>query len=416
MKSEDLFRAIGAVEESRLARSELAVSRPPVAAQKKKNVKKTRISAGRILRNILAAALIVSLVGITAYAAVGYLIFDSPNDMVTYLFGDKTGFDHQDAAAWTDPEKPGSVYEAPGHDRVPADEELAASEAAPLVSPVGQSISWKGYTLTVDANLYDEVTKCGILTYTLENPEGIKPYQTQANGEISFPDGEIVDFSQYGKSYLIREKTTSTKLTAAYYYQLRNPNTTDLVLTFYQWAAISPAEAGPLLDQFIQEAKAEIPLEEAMADMKQRLGEDYAEYVKDMTPEQLEQAAYFETAHQKFTAQYTCPDTITIPAQSLGEMSHITLGGGAVTVSPIAMYIDTTRIEDYPSSFVSVTKLRFTDGTEYVVCGDNTANYVFAVSGSTQDDVTYLFNRMVDVTEITSVTLDGGIELTVDQP
>jgi len=414
MKSEDLFRAIGAVEESRLARSELTV--PSGETRKEKNMKKTHISAGRILRNLLVAALILSLVGITAYAAVGYLIFDSPNDMVAYLFGDETGFDHKDATTWTDPEKPGSVYENPGYDRIPVDEGLAASEAAPLVSPVGQSISWKGYTLTVDANLYDEVTKCGILTYTLENPAGIKPYEVQPNGEFYFPDGDIVDCSQYGKSFLIQDKTTSTKLTAAYYYQLRDPQTRDLVLTFYQWAAVSPTEVDSLLAQFTQEAKAEIPLDQAIADMKQQLGDGYDEYVKDMTPDQLEQAAYFEPAYRKFEAEYTCPDSITIPEQSLGEMRHVTLGGGAATVSPIAMYIDTTQIGNYPNDFVAVAKLRFTDGTEYVVCGDDTANYAFAVSGSTQDDVTYLFNRMVDVTKIASLTLDSGIELTVDKP
>ena len=59
---------------------------------------------------------------------------------------------------WTDPEKPGSLYENPGFDRVPVDEALAETEVAPMVSPVGQSISWNGYTLRVDANLYDPAT------------------------------------------------------------------------------------------------------------------------------------------------------------------------------------------------------------------------------------------------------------------
>ena len=104
------------------------------------------------------------------------MIFDSPQDMISGLFGDKTGYDHKNVTHFTDPEKPGEVYDIPAYDRVPVDESVAASEAVPLVSPVGQSISWEGYTLTVDANMYDQVTKCGVLTYTLENPDGIADY------------------------------------------------------------------------------------------------------------------------------------------------------------------------------------------------------------------------------------------------
>ncbi|MDO5154235.1 MAG: hypothetical protein Q4D50_12890 [Eubacteriales bacterium] len=415
MNREDIFLAIGAVEESRLARCDLAVQGPShVKHEEEPAMKKRKISAGRIVRNILVAALILSMVSMTAYAAVGYLIFDSPSEMLTSIFGDKTGYDHKDVTHWTDPEKPDKTYDNPAYDRVPADEDVVASEAAPLVSPVGQSISWKGYTLTVDANLYDEVTQCGILTYTIENPDGLPHYEIGENGEVWFPGGEIVDCNQYGKSYLIQDKTTSTKLTAAYYYQLRYPNTTDLVLTFCQWAAISHSEVNSLLEKYIEEVKTEMTLEEAMADLKQRFGDGYDEYVKDMTQEQLEYAAYFWPAYQKLDAQYTCPDVITIPEQALGEMSHVTLADGSITISPIAMCIDIAGIQDYPSENNEVAKIRFEDGTEYLIRDDNTANYIFAVGSSGKQDVTYMFNRMIDVNEIASVILDNGLAFSVN--
>lgn len=60
----------------------------------------------------------------------------------------------------------------------------------------------------------------------------------------------------------------------------------------------------------------------------------------------------------------------------------------------------------------TVTKIRFKDGTEYLVRDDNTANYMFAV-GNTGRDVTFLFNRMIDINEISSVILDGGLEFSV---
>ena len=43
---------------------------------------------------------------------------------------------------------------------------------------------------------------------------------------------------------------------------------------------------------------------------------------------------------------------------------------------------------------------------------DATANYMFAV-GNTDREVTFLFNRMIDLNAISSVILDGGLEFPV---
>ena len=150
MTREDLFLAIGQVESSRLSRSELS-------SLQTEEDKLMYTKPKRTMRNLLIAAVIVSMLAVTAYAAAGYLLFDSPEEMISAIFGDKTGFDH--AAAGDILDKDGNVLAVRArHDRVPADEEVVASEAAPLVEAVGQSISWGGYTLTVDANLYDSVT------------------------------------------------------------------------------------------------------------------------------------------------------------------------------------------------------------------------------------------------------------------
>ena len=60
----------------------------------------------------------------------------------------------------------------------------------------------------------------------------------QENGQITFPVGENLGINQYGYSYIIPDQSTDTKLTAAYYYRLDNPESTDLVLSFTQWAPI----------------------------------------------------------------------------------------------------------------------------------------------------------------------------------
>lgn len=301
MKREDLFAAIGQVESSRLARSELEMTNPSPVEQEEPNMTKKRISTGRIIRNLLAAAIILSMLGITAYAVAGYVIFDSPQDMLTSIFGDQTGYDHKDVTHWTDPEKPGEIYDTPAYDRVPVDEEVMQSEAAPLVSPVGQSISWKGYTLTVDANMYDKVTKCGVLTYTIENPDGLPHYEVANNGEVWFPEGEIVDINQYGYSYVIKDQSTQNKLTATYYYRLSDRGSGTLELTIYQWAIISPNETDQILKGLIEQAKQEVAPEEAIEMLKAEIGkENYETYAASVTQEQLEDAAYFQIANAKF--------------------------------------------------------------------------------------------------------------------
>ena len=403
MTREDLFLAIGMMEESRLQRSELEVT---VTERKtKKN--------GRIFRNFLIAAIIVSILAVTAYAVAGYLIFESPQAMITAIFGDKTGYDHKGVTTWTDPEKPGSLYENPGFDRVPVDEALVETEVAPMVSPVGQSISWNGYTLRVDANLYDPATKCGVLTYTLENPEGIGGYETEENGKVWFTGFAPVSFNQYGYDYVIEDQCTETKFTAAYYYQLRYADDTDFVIEFTEGATVTKEEYEQLLSDKKEEIRRTVPEEEAIALKQQQLGDQLQWYLDTYTREEIIESGYTDMAYEQMEDIETCPDKIVIPEKSLGEMSNITLADGDITISPIAMYLDMTDWSDYPESYNALCIIRFVDGTEYVVRDETHENYMFAVGNGERNDVNYMFNRIIDVNEITSVVLDGGIEISV---
>ena len=415
MTKEDLFLAIGQVEESRLARSELAVQDPSAVSDKEEPVmKKKSVSSGRIVRNILVAAIIISMLAVTAYAAVGYLIFDNPQDMITAIFGDKTGFDH--AARGEVLDKDGNILAVQyRHDRVPADEEVVAQEAAPLVESVQRSLSWADYTLTIDANLYDAATKCGLVTYTLENPNGVE-YDLYSNGEIS----DVVNFGQYGKKYIIQGKSTPTCLAATYYYQLRNPENTDLEITFSQWTAISFEEYLQLFKDTKAQLKQEISEEEVINHVKEQMGEDYAKMEAETPIESIVEQGYDGLAYERMGVldgeydQYICKDSITIAENTQSAMSSISLGAGAVRISPIAMTIQVEKIEGFPNSFLNLTKILFADGTEYVVKDENTLNYVFAVADSETEETTFMFNRILDVQEVTSVIVDGNIELTVD--
>lgn len=410
MKAEELFLAIGEVESSRLTRSEPTAARPSgQKEQEEPKMKKRNVS--RILRNLLVAALIVSALAVTAYAVAGFVIFDSPQDMISSLFGDRTGYDHKDVTHFTDPEKPGEVYDIPAYDRVPVDESVAASEAVPLVSPVGQTISWQGYTLTVDANMYDQVTKCGVLTYTLEKPDGIPSYALQENGQITFP-AEILDINQYGYSYIIPDQSTDTKLTAAFYYQLDNPESTDLVLSFTQWAVISYSDFQELWKQTKEQVKQEFSEDEVIEQLKQALGDEYEEVASAVSREEIVDSGYESLVNERLKGRFDCPEKITIPEKALGEMSNLTLADGNIRVSPIAICVDTREMRGYPDGHIERVKICFKDGTEYVVRDKNVANYMFAV-GYTDEDITLMFNRMIDVNEIASIVLDGDVEFSV---
>ena len=412
MKREDLFLAIGQVESSRLERSELAVPSREPEEDKTMNVRPRRI-----FRNLLIAAVIVSLLTVTAYAAVGYLIFESPEDMISALFGDKTGFDHSDGSI-TPFEDGINIIVEPTFDRVPVDEKNMEEEAVPLVETVGQSITWEGYTLTVDANLYDSVTKCGLITYILENPKGLD-YSLQSTGEVWFPGGEVVNFSQYGYSYIIQDKSTDTKLTATYYYQIRDRESTDLEISFSQWSEMTIQEYRQWFADTKQQLKQEVSEEAAYEYVRQLTGEDFPLLEAENSRETIIEWGYDDMAYERMGVleeddQERCPEKITISTSESSEMSSITLGNGAVTMSPVAMCTDIAKIGNYPRSFVDVAKIQFADGTEYVVKDGYTLNYVFNVQSSGGTDVTFMFNRMIDVKEVTSIILDGGIELTVD--
>lgn len=445
MKREDLFLAIGEVEGSRLLRSELTVQEPSdVVTKEESDMKKKRVNVGRIIRNILVAALIISMLGVTAYAVGGFIIFDSPEEMLTSIFGDQTGFDH--AARGEILDKDGNLIAMqPRHDRVPVDETVVAEDVAPYVSPVGQSISWNGYTLTVDAFMYDSTTQCGLLTYTLENPDGLD-YSLQSTGEVWFPSGEILEFSQYGYSYIMQEKTTDTKLAATYYYQLRDMESTDLVIGFTQWASITQEEINQKIADIKQQLRQEISEEEAYEFQKQYYGTEWEWFEANRTKEEIIDAGYEVLAYERLDEAVTCPDKITVYCPEESAMDHVTLGNGSVTISPITFMIDITDLEYLHTNSVGDKRIHaenvqtvticYSDGTEYIVRGEGVDNTLFGkidlsegaelvevpmsdggymteVVNGHYSILTYMFNRIIDVDKVESVIVNG-VELPVD--
>lgn len=170
-------------------------------------------------RLLIAAAIATCLLATTAFAYVGFTRYENPMELLGTFFGSEE--------ARTDPGQ--IVHETyydleydlvqPTVEHVPLDEALAEEQVAPYISDVGNSVTYRDYTLTVEAHLYDSATDCGIIYYTLENPNGVSGYQLQYDGEVWWPGGELIVVNNaHGKNYIISDETTDTKLSVAHYY------------------------------------------------------------------------------------------------------------------------------------------------------------------------------------------------------
>lgn len=409
MRAEELFQAIGQVESSRLLRSELTVQAPHATAGKAK----------RVLRNLLIAAILTSMLAVTAYAVGGFLIFDNPQQMLTAIFGDKTGFDHKGVTDIENPGKPESPIKSPAYDRVPVDETVLQEDIVPHVSAVGKSISWNGYTLTVDAQMHDSTTGCGLITYSIYHPNTFPEYKLQANGEIWFPGGELLDFGEYGESYIIQEKTTDSVLAATYYYRLGTFEEESFDITFRGLSdGMSREEFMKKLEAEVELVKAEYTEAEILEYLKEKLGDAYEEALEYDSEEGLIAMGYNEIAYPRVENRYTCQDKIIVDCRGLGALDHVTLANEGVIVTPICIQVDTTDMDflhagrPYISSdSIDTLTLHYTDGTDYPIWGEGLDNTLFALNAEKEpngDHVlgVYMFNRIIDVENVVSVTIN----------
>lgn len=446
MTAEELFAAIGQVDEDRLAGTEDSSD-----FENQEDMTMKTKKAGRVLRNLLIAAVVVSMLAVTAFATTGFLLYDSPSQMIAAIFGDQTGYDHKGITTWQDSEKT-ETYQSPAYDRVEADPTVVEQDIVPYVSPVGQSIQWDGYTLSIDSLLYDSATHCGILTYTMENSEGITGYQVGNDGEVwNFP----VSFNQYSKDYIIREKTTDTRLAVtSYFYYRASAGTDPMEITFSQWLRVTPGpEYQAMIMELLEQIKQEYTPEEAVAAYIAEHGQDsYDELTKTETPERLRDQCYGVIWAKRLEELYSCPEKIVITPDPESSLRCVTLADGAVTVTPMALQVDVETLDFLHTDIygdlridadnIRTLTIRYKDATEYPVFGENLSNTAFVLTNYPEDNVqtevfispeedplgqgyysaensknlsvmTLMFNRLIDIDQVASVVINGT-ELSLD--
>lgn len=426
MTRQQLFWAIGQVEESRLARTESSVEASQTG-NKEDFPMKNHTNPRRIARNLLIAAVIMSMLAVTAFAATGFLLYDSPSQMVAAIFGSSTGYDHRGITTWSDPQKPGSLYTNPAYDRVEADPTVVAEDIAPHVTPVGQSASWEGYTLTVDGVLYDSHSRCGFVTYILENPQGIRGYEVFENGKLNENDLPVRS-SLYGYPYILQEKTTDTRLAVTFYFRNLHKEK-NLVISFPTTEEPrTDEEIHAIMDALDARVRKDYTPDEAVANAIEKLGQaQFRDYRGELDETD---SAYAYLRFCLYQAEYEQRGAgVTVPLADT-TLTHATAGNGSVVVTPLCVQVDVTDLEflhrqEEDGVYISgdnvkTVALRFSDGSSYQVRNNTTDNTIFAIISSASDGeldtgnlLTLMFNRVVPVKEVTTVILNGT-ELKVD--
>ena len=309
----------------------------------------------RVVRIVFVAALLSSMLALTAVAYTGFVRYENPGEMLDAFFGEN-GYDYVEAETITYDKGDAGVaqWQAPAQDREPVDETLAQELIAPHISAVGQSICYGDYTMTIDAYSFETETNTALVYYTIENPNGVKGYALQPNGELWWPGGELVYCNQSMKSYIIPDKITQNQITLAGYISiLQSGRGEDIYLNFYS-------------------------------------NLDWNEFGK-----RVESAA-----------------GISLPVQNDTEgMDTIKLADGNIVISPMSIVIygkDLGLMNAADETRVQTLVIRYSDGTEYVVFADGIMNYAYGTMVQEPDGyVTYCLNRIVDLNNVATVVVDG---------
>lgn len=305
----------------------------------------------RFTRMLVIAAVITVMLATTAFAYVGFTQYESPIQMLDVFFGAEE-YTLEEGGTYTYQNAYGEDVEVtlPDEEKVPLDGELAGKDVAPYVSDVGKSITCQGDTLTVEAHLYDSATDCGVIYYKVENPDGVRGYKLQSDGEVRWPGVELVVMRGCsGKNYIIEEETTETCLSVAHYYCS--------VYEEYIEACFGAQEEGLMLPLTDGGGMGAITLAEG--DIK------------------------------------LSPISMLLNVEKMGFLCRHDTDG--------------TLLPPMVDSIRSLS-IRFRDGTEYIVDMDTDDQYIQNYTYSTQDmdnvTVRYTFNRLIDIDQVEAVIIN----------
>lgn len=302
---------------------------------------------------LVAAVLLVCALATTAFAYTGFVVYENPGQMLEALFGSGSEQEHKGKIYVDDV---GQTLIDPHFQREELDVEAAEEYVAPHIFEVGQSITHNGNTLTVDAASYDPTTQCGLIYVHLENPNGVPEYYLQTNGQLTWNGPSVIRSKVADITFFLDEvNSTDTKLTLAGYFHVSDYH----------------------------------------------LGTG-----KELT------ATIYMGEHSS--------NGISIPLAGVASMEHITLGNGGIQLSPIGLVVHGDKLGLLSGGWetlVDYVCIRYTDSSEYLVKDDTGAvptincarGYMEPGDGyeTNRKCVTYLLNRIVPLSDVTEVIVDG---------
>ena len=317
---------------------------------------------------LLAAVLIVFLMATTVFAYVGFIQYENPLQMLKTFYGNEEMESFAGGETYIDDkDKPYTVI-LPTIERVPLDEELA-QEVTPPIAAVGQSVSWGDYTLTIQAHQHDKNLGAGTIYYTVENPNGVKGWDTQFDGALWWPEGEIMFLQGCAwENYIISSETTDTKLSVACYYH-------------------------------------------GTERTEERSGMDSIEM------------CFYNTNNTIALPKYASEEETVALLSENGEIL-ISAIGMDVRIQDMAFLQYDTIIDpegdECPllnEALIDYVAVQFADGSEYVVYKDRDTEHISNCADSSiyqQDDIygdaiTYMFNRVIDPQKITAVVINETV-------
>ena len=329
----------------------------------------------------------------TALAAVSFTVYENPAAMLRAFFGENGEMHSDGIVEYSDDGK--LAVNLPGWNRVPVDETLADELITQYISAEIGSVSWGGYTLTVEANLYDPITESGLLYYTVENLDGVSGYGVEVNGMFSWyvEVGNIKVYTdKAGESYIDAAMSTDTKVYICEYYINEDISNDKSVLNIFLCEQVAGTEPA------------------------------------------------YEGAGQAVTNEIRRAASVRLDNGS--EIPTLSLNDGNVRVSPISISIHEAVLGFDIESYIHRIVLRYADGSEYILLDDNAFidNRMYAlgqygqyeqnesISESTRVEqgelpapqimdanallgyrTTHMFNRIVDINRLSEIVLDDMV-------
>ncbi len=297
------------------------------------------------VRAAAVGAAVAMLVASGAYAAVS-------TDFFSNAFGDK-GQKSVEAHEVVDEEKRLSgvdpvPWTAPAMEWVAADPAEAERIVGDALTTLNRSVAVGGTTMTLGSCAVDE-NGLGVATFVLENPDGVA-IDDAGYGQFYFdPNGPIADIAVIGEDgteydwryVLDRDLSTETEVHGVLYF-------------------------GP----FGIALGAEKPLG----------------------------ALKFVLSETGTSSVYEGQSVTCDPAHAMGAW-EFAAGGVVASVSPVGIVLEGEMVGD---SWYDSLKLRFADGSEYVVAADGVMNAVVSWHAG-EHTAALAFNRLIDPAAVASV-------------